>query len=163
MVRSNLWAWRVQGLQCLDVGQSTGGFTHCLLERGARRVVGVDVGHGQLHAQLRQDPRVVCLEGINARALTPEALQVAWEEAWSEPAPAAVEDDAEPESPYRWMSGDGEVTDYDDSDDVSDDDVEADLGARARRRRAARRCGRPSPPPGLGGRKHGAGVRVGYG
>ena len=50
-------------------------------ERGARRVVGVDVGHGQLHAQLRQDPRVVCLEGINARALTPEALQVAWEEA----------------------------------------------------------------------------------
>ena len=117
----------VQGLQCLDVGQSTGGFTHCLLERGARRVVGVDVGHGQLHAQLRADPRVVCLEGLNARALTSEALQMAWEEAWSEPAAAAVEDDAEPESPYRWMSGDGEVTDYDDSDDVSDDDVEADL------------------------------------
>lgn len=117
----------VQGLQCLDVGQSTGGFTHCLLERGARRVVGVDVGHGQLHAQLRADPRVVCLEGLNARALTPQVLQEAWEEAWSEPAAAAVEDDAEPESPYRWMSGDGEVTDYDDSDDVSDEDVEADL------------------------------------
>ncbi|HMS72338.1 MAG TPA: sigma-70 family RNA polymerase sigma factor [Baekduia sp.] len=83
----------VQGLQCLDVGQSTGGFTHCLLERGARRVVGVDVGHGQLHAQLRQDPRVVCLEGINARALTPEMLQMAWEDAWSEPSAAAVEDE----------------------------------------------------------------------
>ncbi len=124
----------VQGLQCLDVGQSTGGFTHCLLERGARRVVGVDVGHGQLHAQLRADPRVVCLEGLNARALMPEALQAAWEEAWSEPSAAAAEDDAEPDSPYRWMSGDGEVTDYDDSDDVSDDDVEADL---AREREAA--------------------------
>jgi len=134
----------VQGLQCLDVGQSTGGFTHCLLERGARRVVGVDVGHGQLHAQLRQDPRVVCLEGINARALTPEALQAAWEDAWSEPASAAVEDDAEPESPYRWMSGDGEVTDYDDSDDVSDDDVEADL---AREREDA------APPAAAGARR----------
>ena len=126
------------------MGQSTGGFTHCLLERGARRVVGVDVGHGQLHAQLRQDPRVVCLEGINARALTPEMLQAAWEDTWSEPAPAAVEDDAEPESPYRWMSGDGEVTDYDDSDDVSDDDVEADL---AREREDA------APPAAAGARR----------
>lgn len=124
----------VQGLQCLDVGQSTGGFTHCLLERGARRVVGVDVGHDQLHAQLRQDLRVVCLEGLNARALTPEVLQAAWDDAWSEPSAAAVEDDAEPDSPYRWMSGDGEVTDYDDSDDVSDDEVEIDL---ARERGAA--------------------------
>jgi len=87
----------------------------------------VDVGHGQLHAQLRADPRVVCLEGLNARALTPEALQAAWEEAWSEPASVAVEDDSEPATPYRWMSGDGEVTDYDDSDDVSDEDIEADL------------------------------------
>ncbi len=134
----------VQGLQCLDVGQSTGGFTHCLLERGARRVVGVDVGHGQLHAQLRQDPRVVCLEGINARALAPEMLQMAWEDAWSEPSAAAVEDEAEPESPYRWMSGDGEVTDYDDSDDVSDDDVEADL---AREREDA------APPAAAGARR----------
>ncbi|MDY0105399.1 MAG: SAM-dependent methyltransferase, partial [Giesbergeria sp.] len=116
----------VQGLQCLDVGQSTGGFTHCLLERGARRVVGVDVGQAQLHAQLRADPRVVCLEGINARSLTPAQLQEAWEAAWSEPdADRAPQDDAEPESPYRWMSGDGEVTDYDDSDDARDEDVEA--------------------------------------
>lgn len=62
------------GLVCLDVGQSTGGFTDCLLRSGAARVVGVDVGHGQLDARLRADPRVVCLERINARALTPEAL-----------------------------------------------------------------------------------------
>ena len=52
---------------CLDVGQSTGGFTDVLLQRGARAVVGVDVGHGQLHARLRADVRVVALEGLNAR------------------------------------------------------------------------------------------------
>jgi len=55
---------------CLDVGQSTGGFTDCLLQAGADRVVGIEVGHGQLHPRLRGDPRVVCLEGINARHLT---------------------------------------------------------------------------------------------
>ena len=55
---------------CLDVGQSTGGFTDCLLQHGARRVVGVDVGHGQLHERVRSDPRVACFEGLNARALT---------------------------------------------------------------------------------------------
>lgn len=54
---------------CLDVGQSTGGFTDCLLQAGAARVVGVDVGHAQLRATLRDDPRVVCIEGLNARAL----------------------------------------------------------------------------------------------
>lgn len=59
---------------CLDVGQSTGGFTDCLLQAGAARVVGVDVGHGQLHPRLRGDPRVVCLEGINARRLSPAVL-----------------------------------------------------------------------------------------
>ena len=54
---------------CLDVGQSTGGFTDCLLQRGALRVTGVDVGTGQLHDKLRKDPRVVALEKINAREL----------------------------------------------------------------------------------------------
>jgi len=67
-------AVNADGLDCLDVGQSTGGFTDCLLRAGAARVVGVDVGHGQLDARLRADPRVVCLERVNARALGPEAL-----------------------------------------------------------------------------------------
>jgi 23S rRNA (cytidine1920-2'-O)/16S rRNA (cytidine1409-2'-O)-methyltransferase len=57
------------GTTCLDVGQSTGGFTDCLLQHGAAQVVGVDVGRGQLHAALRADPRVVCIEQINARNL----------------------------------------------------------------------------------------------
>jgi 23S rRNA (cytidine1920-2'-O)/16S rRNA (cytidine1409-2'-O)-methyltransferase len=60
----------VAGKVCLDVGQSTGGFTDCLLQAGARHVVGVDVGHDQLHTQLRADPSVTALEGINCRALT---------------------------------------------------------------------------------------------
>ena len=64
----------VAGRVCLDVGASTGGFTDCLLAAGARRVYAVDVGRGQLHARLRADPRVVLLEGVNARYLTPAAL-----------------------------------------------------------------------------------------
>jgi 23S rRNA (cytidine1920-2'-O)/16S rRNA (cytidine1409-2'-O)-methyltransferase len=67
----------VSGWHCLDVGQSTGGFTDCLLQAGAGSVVGVDVGSAQLHPRLRTDGRVVCLENINARALTPEVLQQA--------------------------------------------------------------------------------------
>jgi 23S rRNA (cytidine1920-2'-O)/16S rRNA (cytidine1409-2'-O)-methyltransferase len=59
----------VDGLACLDVGQSTGGFTDCLLQHGARMVVGVDVGSAQLHARIREDGRVLCVEGVNARAL----------------------------------------------------------------------------------------------
>jgi 23S rRNA (cytidine1920-2'-O)/16S rRNA (cytidine1409-2'-O)-methyltransferase len=62
------------GMTCLDVGQSTGGFTDVLLQRGALRVVGIDVGHGQLHARLRDDPRVTALEGVNARRLDAAAL-----------------------------------------------------------------------------------------
>ncbi|MDP9606793.1 UNVERIFIED_ORG: 23S rRNA (cytidine1920-2'-O)/16S rRNA (cytidine1409-2'-O)-methyltransferase [Variovorax paradoxus] len=62
------------GRLCLDVGQSTGGFTDCLLQRGAAKVVGVDVGHGQLHARLREDERVVPIEGVNARALSADDL-----------------------------------------------------------------------------------------
>jgi len=64
----------VRALRCLDVGQSTGGFTDCLLQQGAAQVVGVDVGHGQLHARLRQDARVICIEKQNARDLDAAAL-----------------------------------------------------------------------------------------
>ena len=64
----------VNGALCLDLGASTGGFTDCLLQHGAARVVAVDVGHGQLDPSLRDDPRVVSLEGVDARAATPQAL-----------------------------------------------------------------------------------------
>ena len=62
----------VAGLICLDVGASTGGFTDCLLQRGAAKVYAVDVGKGQLHWKLRTDPRVVVMESVNARHLRPE-------------------------------------------------------------------------------------------
>jgi 23S rRNA (cytidine1920-2'-O)/16S rRNA (cytidine1409-2'-O)-methyltransferase len=68
----------VTGLQCLDVGQSTGGFTDCLLQQGAAFVVGVDVGSAQLHPKLRADPRVLCVEGINGRALDAADLVAAY-------------------------------------------------------------------------------------
>ncbi|MEP6767444.1 MAG: TlyA family RNA methyltransferase [Acidobacteriota bacterium] len=58
------------GLVCLDVGASTGGFTDCLLQRGAARVYAIDVGYGQLDARLRSDPRVVLREKVNARSLS---------------------------------------------------------------------------------------------
>ena len=61
----------VEGLRCLDVGQSTGGFTDCLLQHGAAEVVGIDVGHAQVHPRIREDERVVCIEGVNARELKP--------------------------------------------------------------------------------------------
>jgi len=60
----------VHGRECLDIGASTGGFTDVLLQRGARRVVALDVGHGQLDWKLRNDPRVVVIERFNARHLT---------------------------------------------------------------------------------------------
>ena len=64
----------VAGKHALDIGASTGGFTHVLLERGAARVVALDVGQGQLDWKLRQDPRVVVLEGVNARYLDANQL-----------------------------------------------------------------------------------------
>jgi 23S rRNA (cytidine1920-2'-O)/16S rRNA (cytidine1409-2'-O)-methyltransferase len=62
------------GKICLDVGASTGGFTDCLLQNGALRVHAVDVGHGQFDWKLRNDPRVVVYENLNARHLTPEHI-----------------------------------------------------------------------------------------
>lgn len=64
----------VTGLIAIDVGQSTGGFTDCLIQSGAARVVGIEVGHDQLIDRLRQDPRVLCFEGINGRDLPAEML-----------------------------------------------------------------------------------------
>ena len=69
----------VEGWQCLDVGQSTGGFTDCLLRHGAVRVVGIDVGSAQLHPRLRTDSRVLCVEKVNARALTADDLVEAYD------------------------------------------------------------------------------------
>jgi 23S rRNA (cytidine1920-2'-O)/16S rRNA (cytidine1409-2'-O)-methyltransferase len=62
------------GWVCLDAGASTGGFTDCLLQRGAARVYALDVGYGQLDQRLRNDPRVVVMERVNARYLAPDAL-----------------------------------------------------------------------------------------
>ncbi len=64
----------VEGREALDIGASTGGFTDVLLRRGAARVVALDVGHGQLDWRIRTDPRVVVIEGLNARFLSPEDL-----------------------------------------------------------------------------------------
>jgi 23S rRNA (cytidine1920-2'-O)/16S rRNA (cytidine1409-2'-O)-methyltransferase len=65
----------VSGLTCLDVGASTGGFTDCLLQNGAKKVVAVDVGHNQIDWRLRNDPRVEVREGVNARYLKPEDFE----------------------------------------------------------------------------------------
>ena len=63
------FGWQVDGAHALDVGASTGGFTDCLLQRGAAAVIALDVGYGQLHDRLRTDPRVTVLERTNAREL----------------------------------------------------------------------------------------------
>lgn len=68
------WSIGVGGKICLDVGASTGGFTDCLLQRGAAQVIAVDTGYGQMDFKIRQDARVRLLEKINARYLTREAL-----------------------------------------------------------------------------------------
>lgn len=65
------------GLDCLDVGASTGGFTDLMLQRGAARVIALDVGRGQLDWKLRTDPRVIVVEGVNARRLGEETLPFA--------------------------------------------------------------------------------------
>ena len=70
----DLFGIKVGGLAALDVGASTGGFTDCLLQRGARLVIAVDVGYGQLAWKLREDPRVVSMEKTNIRHLEPDRL-----------------------------------------------------------------------------------------
>lgn len=64
----------LEGMVCMDVGASTGGFTDCMLQNGAKKVFSVDVGHGQLAWSLRQDERVVCMEKTNVRYLTPDQI-----------------------------------------------------------------------------------------
>ncbi|MDO5289070.1 MAG: TlyA family RNA methyltransferase [Pseudomonadota bacterium] len=128
----------VQGRHCLDVGQSTGGFTDCLLQHGAAQVVGVDVGQGQLHERLRADARVIAVEGCNARHLTLQALQQACEDALSEQVEAEPDDnDTQPTAPYAWMRNGGVVDDdYDDSDDAKEHDIEAFKAERAAKAKA---------------------------
>ena len=68
------FALDVTGLDCVDIGASTGGFTDCLLQHGAARVRAVDVGRSQLDASLASDPRVISYEGVNARYITPDDI-----------------------------------------------------------------------------------------
>jgi 23S rRNA (cytidine1920-2'-O)/16S rRNA (cytidine1409-2'-O)-methyltransferase len=81
----------VAGVRALDVGSSTGGFTDCLLQRGAREVIAVDVGYGILDYRLRSDPRVAVLERTNARELTPEMLPAGLTDPPGPPALAVID------------------------------------------------------------------------
>ncbi len=101
----------VAGLKCLDVGQSTGGFTDCLLKSGALSVVGVDVGSAQLHPTLRADPRVLCVEGVNARTLSVTDLIAAFAMSTG----AKGQFDVERDTQNDW--GDALDEDLDDEDD----------------------------------------------
>lgn len=69
-----LWSIDVTGWRVLDAGASTGGFTDCLLQRGAGAVIALDVGHGQLHPKLRNDPRVTVMERCNVRSIGPDDI-----------------------------------------------------------------------------------------
>ncbi len=84
----------VAGLRCLDVGQSTGGFTDCLLQAGATAVVGVDVGSAQLHPSLREDARVLCVESVNARTLSASDLIAAYADSTGVDGQFDVDDDS---------------------------------------------------------------------
>ena len=99
----------VDGLRCMDVGQSTGGFTDCLLKSGAQSVVGVDVGSAQLHPSLREDPRVLCVESVNARTMSAADLIAAY----------AGSTGAEGQFDLENDEGDFD----DDQDDLGDDDT----------------------------------------
>ena len=69
-----LFPIKLENTVCMDIGASTGGFTDCLLQKGAKKVFAIDVGYGQLAWSIRQDPRVVCMERTNIRYVTPEQL-----------------------------------------------------------------------------------------
>lgn len=69
------WGFVLDGMICMDIGASTGGFTDCMLQNGAAKVYSVDVGHGQLDWKLRNDPRVICMEQTNFRYMTREDIQ----------------------------------------------------------------------------------------
>ncbi len=99
----------VEGFACLDVGQSTGGFTDCLLQAGAKSVVGVDVGSAQLHPLLRSDPRVLCVEKVNARALTAEDLIQAYEDSTGEDGQFDVEEDEDFSDAHEAADAGGDV------------------------------------------------------
>lgn len=71
---------RVDNARCMDFGQSTGGFTDCLLQHGARSVIGLDVGHGQLHSKLNNDARVLAIEGVNLKTVDAEQLLARWQQ-----------------------------------------------------------------------------------
>jgi 23S rRNA (cytidine1920-2'-O)/16S rRNA (cytidine1409-2'-O)-methyltransferase len=88
----------VKGWACLDVGQSTGGFTDCLLQHGAMSVVGVDVGSAQLHPKLREDARVLCVEKVNARALVATDLIAAYAHSTGDEGQFDAEEDEDEDS-----------------------------------------------------------------
>lgn len=71
----NAWQFVLDGMVCMDIGSSTGGFTDCMLQNGASKVYSVDVGHGQLAWKLRNDERVVCMEQTNFRYMVREDIQ----------------------------------------------------------------------------------------
>jgi hypothetical protein len=97
----------------------------------------VDVGHGQLHERLRSDPRVVCVEGVNARSLTAQALQQACELALSEVIEVEEDNETQPEAPYSWMRNGGRVDEeYDASYHAKDKDLETFKSERAARAKA---------------------------
>ena len=107
----------VAGLRCLDVGQSTGGFTDCLLQAGAQAVVGVDVGSAQLHPSLRADPRVLCVESVNARTLSAADLIAAYADSTGAEGQFDLEEDGET------------FEDFDGAEGESSDDEAPELAA----------------------------------
>ncbi|MDD2879476.1 MAG: TlyA family RNA methyltransferase [Rhodoferax sp.] len=120
----------VDGLQCLDVGQSTGGFTDCLLQQGAKFVVGVDVGSAQLHPKLHADPRVLCVESLNARSLDASDLVAAYADSIGDGGQFDAEDEDDEDDRLDDAADSAETdTDSDDADATRRADAEQDAQA----------------------------------